>query len=309
MLKIIFFGTPEFAVTTLDKIHTSGHDVCAVVTTPDKPAGRGKKIQMSPVKKYAGEKNIAVLQPENLKDEQFTNALKKFEADLFVVVAFRKLPKTVWSLPPKGTINLHASLLPDYRGAAPINHVILNGESKSGVTTFFINDKIDTGDILLKKEVALTAKETAGTLHDKLMHLGADLLIETISGIENQSLKASSQKEVDSIKKAPKIFRDDCKINWSDDIINIERKIRGLSPYPGAFTYFSGKVLKIYAADLQTENHDFPYGTALTEGGELKVYGNGGILFIKELQPEGKKRMDIKSWLAGNRFEGKVAFE
>ncbi len=314
-------GTPEFAVASLDAIVKSRHSVAAVVTVPDKPAGRGKKLRPSPVKVYALEHDIPVLQPEKLKDEAFVKALQSFEADVFVVVAFRMLPEKVWSIPPKGTFNLHASLLPQYRGAAPINHAIMNGETKSGVTTFFIDKQIDTGKIIMQLEVPLYAEDTAGDLHDRLMEAGAGLVLETLDAIAEGSVREIPQeqliKEGEQLKAAPKIFREDCRIDWNKSAYSIVNKIRGLSPYPAAFTELKddkGKILtmKIYRArrGKSFDEDKIKAGTVFTDGeSRLGVAAADAMVEIEELQLQGKKRMSVKAFLNGYRNPEKLKIE
>src|SRR5476651_831723 len=248
-MRIVFMGTPQFAVTSLDALIQAGCDVVGVVTAPDKPAGRGKKLGQSAVKEYAVMNGLKVLQPEKLKSPEFLAELRILQADLQVVVAFRMLPEAVWNMPPKGTINLHASLLPQYRGAAPINWAIINGETESGVTTFFLKHEIDTGDILFTEKVTLTGHETAGDLHDRLMYKGAGLLVKTVKGVESGRYNEHPQSQLLAgieLKHAPKIFKEDCLIDWNNTAETIYNKIRGLSPSPTAYTHLNGKILKIY---------------------------------------------------------------
>ncbi len=304
--RIVFMGTPEFAVYTLKHICESGYTVSAVVTAPDKAAGRGQKIQQSAVKKYAEQHNIPVLQPLNLKDAAFIETLKNIQANIFVVVAFRMLPKEVWSIPSLGCFNIHASLLPQYRGAAPINHAVINGETKSGVTSFLIDEQIDTGKILLQKTQEIHADETAGDLHDKLMYLGAALAVETIEALLKNNVKALPQQEikVEKLKTAPKIFKNDCLIDWNQPQDKLYDFIRGLSPYPAAYTYIynlSGekRMLKIYKARkttipttkiaaIDTDNKQF-----------FRISCADFQLEILELQLETRKKMDVSSFLRG----------
>lgn len=303
-LKIIFFGTPEFAATTLAYLADKGFNIVAVVTAPDKPAGRGMKMQQSAVKICATERNIPVLQPEKLKHVDFIHQLKSFEADLQIVIAFRMLPEVVWNMPPKGTVNLHASLLPDYRGAAPINWAIINGEDVTGITTFKLKHEIDTGDILLQSKVKITDDMTAGELHDLLMHEGKYLVEQTIIGLTQQTIKPI-QQNARSDKHAPKLFTQDCKIDWSHAAVQVYNLIRGLSPFPGAFTTLNGKMLKLY----QTKIIDLPAQLRVGEvDSDNKSYihvgcGNGAIAIL-ELQIEGKKRMGVADFLRGNNIHG-----
>ena len=302
-MKIVFLGTPDFAVASLKAIIDHGFDVVAVVTAPDKPAGRGMHLQISAVKKFALEKNIPVLQPIKLKDEAFIEALKNYHADLQVVIAFRMLPEVIWNMPKLGTVNLHASLLPDYRGAAPINWAVINGETETGVSTFFLKHDIDTGDIILSKKVAITDEMNAGELHDILMNTGADVIVETLIAIENNSFKSTPQKK-DSHKIAPKIFTEHCKINWNNEGENIRNLIRGMSPYPGAFTELEGKILKIFDCDFKEDNEikNQP-GEFETDGKTfLKFACNNGWINLKNVQLSGKKRMNIDELLRGYRI-------
>jgi len=302
-LKIVFLGTPDFAVASLKAIIDHGFDVVAVVTAPDKPAGRGMHLQISAVKKFALEKNIPVLQPIKLKDEAFIEALKNYHADLQVVIAFRMLPEVIWNMPKLGTVNLHASLLPDYRGAAPINWAVINGETETGVSTFFLKHDIDTGDIILSKKVAITDEMNAGELHDILMNTGADVIVETLKAIENNSFKSTPQNK-DSNKIAPKIFTEHCKINWNNEGENIRNLIRGMSPYPGAFTELEGKILKIFDCDFKEDNEikNQP-GEFETDGKTfLKFACNNGWINLKNIQLSGKKRMNIDELLRGYRI-------
>jgi methionyl-tRNA formyltransferase len=279
----------------------------AVVTGPDKPAGRGQKLHESAVKKFAVSQNIPVLQPVKLRAPEFLAELKSYNADLQVVVAFRMLPELVWNMPEKGTINVHASLLPNYRGAAPINHAIINGEKKSGVTTFLLQHEIDTGNILFSTEVEILDNDNAGDLHDKLMLAGAELLIRTVNAIKKNDIHPIPQDSIDteSLKHAPKIFKEDCLINWENDSVKIYNLIRGLSPYPTAFTHIDGKVLKIYESEIIIEKHDLKPGTYISNGkNELKFATKDGFLKLLEIQIEGKKRMSVSDFLRGYRLEG-----
>ena len=305
-LRIVFMGTPEFAVTILDEIVKSKQEVVGVLTVADKPAGRGQQLKESAVKVYAKSKNLPILQPEKLKDEDFLSELKALNADIFVVVAFRMLPEVVWAMPPKGTFNLHASLLPKYRGAAPINWAIMNGETETGVTTFFINQIIDTGSILAQEKIAITENMNAGELHDTLMHLGANLTVETLDKIAKNEIKAIPQDEelAKHLPHAPKIFKADCEIDWKHNAKTIHDKIRGLSPYPAAWCSLikNGEriTFKLFSSNLTKEVPD----------SKVLKKGNEGILFpcddyyinISELQPEGKRRMNYKEFLAGNNL-------
>lgn len=305
-MRIIFMGTPDFAVASLDALTQSGENIVAVITAPDKPAGRGQKLHQSAVKVYAEAHNIPVLQPVKLKDPDFLEELRSFQADLQVVVAFRMLPEAVWNMPPYGTINVHASLLPQYRGAAPINHAIINGEQVSGVSTFLLQHEIDTGSILLAKEVAIAPDDTAGILHDKLMHTGAELLLKTIAGLKDNSLTPKVQSTLvaeSELKHAPKIFKENCQIDWKQDIDTIYNLIRGLSPYPAAFTTLDNKVLKLYKVSKEYTTPDIEQGDYKTDGKTyLKFTGNNGYINVMQLQIEGKKKMEIIDFLRGYRF-------
>jgi len=296
-------GTPDFAVASLDALVQANFDVVAVVTAPDKPAGRGQKLNESAVKKYAVEKGIPVLQPEKLKNPEFIEELRSYQADLQVVVAFRMLPEIVWSMPAKGTINLHGSLLPQYRGAAPINHAIINGEKESGVTTFFLKQEIDTGDIIFSDSVPIADDETAGELHDKLMVVGANLLVKTLLAIEANNVTEQPQPQNDDLKHAPKIFKEDCKIDWNNQAQTIHNLIRGLSPYPTAFTLLNEKTLKVFKAELEDKEPGIVAGGFLTDGKTyLKFAAKDGFIKLLDIQYEGKKRMLIEDFLRGMRL-------
>jgi methionyl-tRNA formyltransferase len=302
-------GTPDFAVASLDRLVKNQKDIVAVVTSPDKPAGRGQKLNESAVKKYAVENNLQVLQPEKLKDPVFIEALQQLNADLFIVVAFRMLPEMVWTMPKLGTFNLHGSLLPQYRGAAPINWAILNGEKESGVTTFFLKHEIDTGSIIHQAKTAINEQMNAGELHDTLMEIGADLVLQTVNEIEQnnvhpisqeETMKRNSLKESD-LKHAPKIFKEDMKINWDRTAKEVYQHIKGLSPYPTAFTQLNQLGLKIYDAEI-SENLLLTPGEYQTDGKTfLKFQCKDGSISITDLQLEGKKRMKVEEFLRGNR--------
>lgn len=303
-MKIVFFGTPEFAVASLNEIINKGYDVAAVVTAPDRTGGRGNKIIESDVKKFALEKGLRIMQPEKLRDPDFIESLKSLHADLFIVIAFRMLPEVVWSIPPMGTFNLHASLLPQLRGAAPINHAIISGFKTTGVTTFFINSEIDKGQILLSESIPIADDEDAGSLHDRLMELGADLVIKTIEGLEKCSLKPSPQPQSDSFTPAPKIFKSFCKIDFNEPAKIIARKIRGLSPYPGAWAILQlaeGKEIevKILKARPDYNSLSLEPGTCVIRNKNLLVATPNGTIEIMQLQPAGKKPMEAKAFLAG----------
>lgn len=302
-MRIVFMGTPDFAVASLDALISAGFDVVAVVTAADKPAGRGQKISESAVKKYAVEKQIPVLQPLKLKDPAFLEELRACEADLQVVVAFRMLPELVWNMPLQGTINLHASLLPNYRGAAPINHAIINGERVSGVTTFFLKHEIDTGDVIFSEEVAIGPDETAGELHDKLMQTGAALLVKTVQAIHDNTYTEHPQIQSDDLKHAPKIFKEFCEINWSQPAQQVYNLIRGLSPYPTAFTKLQGKNMKVFKAELIRQQPQEAAGEYQTDGKTyLQFAAQDGYLKLTDIQFEGKKRMQIDEFLRGMRL-------
>lgn len=301
-------GTPDFAVASLDALVQQGYNVVAVVTAPDKPAGRGLQLQQSAVKQYALGKQIPVLQPEKLKNPAFLDELRAFRADLQVVVAFRMLPELVWNMPPLGTINVHASLLPQYRGAAPINWAIINGEKTSGVTTFKLQHEIDTGNILFSTEVAIRNDETAGELHDELMNAGAGVLLKTVAALASGGIEGTVQNNIPSgeLKHAPKIFKEDCNINWETPLDDIYNRIRGLSPYPTAFTTLQGKTLKIFKAVKEPAAHSQANGSAHSDHKTyLKFAAPGGYIRVEELQLEGKKKMGIEEFLRGFRFETK----
>ncbi|MEN8125783.1 MAG: methionyl-tRNA formyltransferase [Bacteroidota bacterium] len=304
-LRIIFMGTPDFAVATLKALLNNKYNVVGVITAADKPAGRGRKIRQSAVKQFAVENNLNVLQPTNLKNEDFIKTLQSLNANLQIVVAFRMLPKIVWNMPKYGTFNLHASLLPDYRGAAPINWAIINGETKTGVSTFFLDEKIDTGAIIMQKEVQILPKETAGILHDKLMSVGSNLVIDTVKSIENNTLKLLSQPENES-KPAPKLNKENCKINWNNSTKNIFNLIRGLSPYPAAWTIINNNdniiEVKIYNAEIIKEDHSYEIGKIITTKKELKIVVSDGYLKIIEIKLAGKRKMDVQSLLNGYTF-------
>lgn len=305
-MRIVFMGTPDFSVPCLDKILQAGYEVTAVVTAPDRPSGRGRKLRPSPVKQYALEHGLTVLQPEKLRDPEFHAQLETAAPDLMVVVAFRMLPEVVWSMPSIGTFNLHASLLPDYRGAAPINWAIINGETKSGATTFMIDKKIDTGNLMLQQEVEIPADWTAGDLHDSLMIMGADLVLETVKGLEAGTLEAKPQDESLFKNKAPKIFKEDCEINWEQPARTVYNLIRGLSPYPTAWTAYGDQSVKLFLAQLTHEP------TLETEAGTVRISDNHSQLFVAcadewleivSLQMPGKKRMPTADFLRGFKDE------
>lgn len=307
-LRIVFMGTPDFAVESLKILVKNNYNIVGVVTAPDKPAGRGQKLQESAVKAFATQHHLTILQPTNLKSEEFLKELKSLNANLQIVVAFRMLPEAVWNMPELGTFNLHASLLPQYRGAAPINWAIINGEKETGVTTFFLQQKIDTGDIIEQKKITIGENETAGELHDNLMNIGSELVLKTVQAIENDSIKTTPQNNHQTLKEAFKIFKPDCKIDWNKPIANIHNKIRGLSPYPTAWTelkhkeYHSILSLKIFKTIKLIENHQQTVGTITTTKNSILVAVNGGFIQLLELQLEGKKRMDAVALLNGFNF-------
>lgn len=302
-MKIVFMGTPDFAVASLSALQQAGLDIVGVVTAADKPAGRGQKLSESAVKKYAVENGLRVLQPLKLKDPTFIDELKSLAADLFVVVAFRMLPEIVWQMPKKGTINLHGSLLPQYRGAAPINHVIINGEKETGVTTFFLKQEIDTGDIIFTDAIAIEDNETAGSLHDKLMIVGANLLVKTVKAIEADDYNEVPQPESEDLKFAPKIFKDFCKVDWNQNNQTVYNHLRGLSPYPTAFTTLNDKTLKIFNAEPEDKEPGISTGAFLTDGKTyLKFATKDGFIKVTDVQFEGKKRMLIDEFLRGMRL-------
>ncbi|WP_288881210.1 methionyl-tRNA formyltransferase [Pedobacter panaciterrae] len=302
-MKIVFMGTPDFAVASLNALVEAGFDVVGVVTAADKPAGRGQKLHESAVKQYAVSKGIKVLQPLKLKDPLFIDELKSLNADLQVVVAFRMLPEMVWNMPAKGTINLHASLLPQYRGAAPINHAIINGEKESGVTTFFLKHEIDTGDVIFSESVSINNDDTAGDLHDKLMNVGAGLLVKTVKAIEAGNYTEQPQPQSDELKHAPKIFKEHCLIDWNLSGDKIYNLIRGLSPYPTAFTKLNDKTLKVFKAEFEEKEPGISPGSFLSDGKTyLKFAARDGFIKFTDLQYEGKKRMQVDEFLRGMRL-------
>lgn len=297
-------GTPEFAVASLEALVNAGCNVVAVVTAPDKPAGRGLKLTASAVKQYAVDKGLTVLQPVKLKDEGFVASLKALQADLQIVVAFRMLPEVVWNMPPMGTINVHGSLLPQYRGAAPINWAVINGEKETGVTTFKLKHEIDTGDILLQQSFAIGENETAGEVHDRMKLIGAELLVKTVVELaENTITEIPQSLAVFEIKHAPKIFTETCKIDFSKSVEEVHNLIRGLSPFPGAFTYVNDKLLKIYRSEVELADTNYAAGTLLSDDKTfVKFACSNGYIKVLELQLEGKKRMKIDDFLKGNKL-------
>jgi len=325
--RIVFMGTPEFAVSSLEALVKAGFNIVGVVTAPDKPAGRGMKINESAVKKYAAQKGLKILQPEKLKNDEFLSELQSLKADLQVVVAFRMLPDVVWNMPPKGTINLHASLLPQYRGAAPINWTIINGEKETGVTTFKLQHEIDTGNILLQERIPIDENETAGELHDQMKEVGARLVVETVKGILEGTLQETPQSSVVSgqlsmensqasdthsqftihgsqLRNAPKIKTETCQINWNKSLNEIHNLVRGLSPYPAAFTELRDKTLKVFKTEKEQAVPTSRPGRWETDRKTyLKFACKDGYIHLKEVQLEGKKRMNIEDFLRGHRFE------
>lgn len=302
-MKIVFMGTPEFAIPSLQKIIESKHEVALVVSAPDKERGRGKQISFTPVKEYAIKNNLEVLTPQSLNDELFLNRLKEIEADLFVVVAFRILPKEVYSLPKHGSFNLHGSLLPKYRGAAPIQWSIINGEKETGVSTFFLEDKVDTGNVILQERIEVNDEDDLGIVYEKLMQLGSVLVIKTIDSIESNSVVLKKQDE-NYASPAPKITKETCKIDWNKPAKNIHNLVRGLSPYPAAFFEHGNKCYKVYKTSLlQTdEKISEQVGSILTTKTEIFVQTQIGVIKLLELQPEGRKRMKTEEFLRGYKF-------
>lgn len=316
-LRIVFMGTPDFAVASLDALVKAGCHIVGVITAPDKPAGRGMKLNESAVKKYAVEHSLPVLQPEKLKQPEFLEQLKALRADLQIVVAFRMLPEVVWNMPPMGTVNVHGSLLPQYRGAAPINWAVINGEKETGVTTFKLKHEIDTGDILLQQSFPIDENETAGEVHDKMKVIGANLLVKTVEGLAEGTLKekpqtnnpvqpghTGGQQPATGLKHAPKIFTETCQIDFTKTTAAVHNLIRGLSPFPGAFTTLNGKMLKIYRSKKDTSPVSSNAGAYLTDGKTyLKFACSDGYIHVLELQLEGKKKMMVEDFLRGFRFQ------
>jgi methionyl-tRNA formyltransferase len=302
-LRIVFMGTPEFAVPSLEILVKNGFNVVAVVTVPDKPSGRGLKLTYSPVKEAALKLGLPVLQPEKLKSEEFINELKSYNANLQVVVAFRMLPESVWAMPSIGTFNLHGSLLPQYRGAAPINWAIINGEKETGVTTFFLKHEIDTGDILFKETEPISDEDNVGSVYERLMHKGANLVLKTVKAISEDNFSTTPQQMSGDVKMAPKIHKETCQINWNQSSQIIKNFIRGLSPYPAAWTSINDKNHKIYSVEILNENSNTQPGEFYSDGKKfIKVKTADGVLSIKELQMEGKKRMTAEEYLRGNKL-------
>ena len=304
-LRIVFMGTPDFAVTILKHLVENNYKVVGVITAPDKPAGRGRKLNESAIKKYTKSLEVPLLQPTNLKNTDFHHELRKLKADVQIVVAFRMLPKIVWQMPHYGTFNLHASLLPEYRGAAPIHWAIINGETKTGATTFFIDDKIDTGEIILQEEIEIKKEETVGSLHDKLMYLGADLVAKTVNLISTQKVTTRKQPNLKE-KSAPKLDPENCRIDWTSSLEKIDCKIRGLNPFPGAWTVIKNGeqeiTSKIYAIRKEIAEHSFSIGEIVVTNKELKIAVKAGFIIIDEIKLSGKKKMETKSLLNGYTF-------
>lgn len=310
-IRIVFMGTPEFAVASLSALYDAGCKIVGVITAPDKPAGRGMKLQESAVKKYALEKGLKILQPEKLKNPDFLNELKNLNADLQIVVAFRMLPEVVWNMPPMGTLNLHGSLLPKYRGAAPINWVLINGEKETGVTTFKLQHEIDTGPILLQEKMSIGENETAGELHDRMKEIGARVLVETVKGLADGTLKETPQEQVSKntpgdpveFKHAPKIYTETCQVDWNKSVAEIFNLVRGLAPFPAAFTTLQNKKLKIYVSIKELIKPSIAPGAFETDHRSfLKFACADGYLHLRDIQLEGKKRMMIEDFLRGFRF-------
>lgn len=312
-LRIVYMGTPDFAVLPLKKIVEAGFEVVGVVTNPDKPAGRGQRVQESAVKKYAREAGLRILQPEKFREENFLRELRLFKADLQLVVAFKMLPQVVWDMPPFGTVNLHASLLPDYRGAAPINRAVMNGEKVTGVTTFLLKHEIDTGSIIYQEKVNIGEDTTAGELHDRLMEVGAELLVKTVAAIENRDFPLIEQSGLlagREPRKAPKIFKEDMQIRWEKSAEEIYNRIRGLSPYPAAWTELEDEhnkriTLKIYKAEKKLQQHGQQVADFETDGKHyLDIFVKDGVISLKEVQLSGKKRMSVEEFLRGFKIQG-----
>ncbi|MDT0646437.1 methionyl-tRNA formyltransferase [Zunongwangia sp. F260] len=309
-LRIVFMGTPEFAVTSLRKIIEAGYNVVGVITAPDRPAGRGRKLQQSDVKKYALEQDLKILQPTNLQSKDFQQELQQLQPNVQVVVAFRMLPKLVWALPEHGTFNLHASLLPQYRGAAPINWSIINGDETTGVSTFYIDEKIDTGAMILQRQLSIGENENVGELHDRLMKSGADLILETLELIKSDKVKTTLQEENDHLKPAPKLTKENTKINWERPVAEIYNLIRGLNPYPAAWSILQNASeeykVKIFEAEKILDLHELPAGTIVLNDKKLKVAAPDGFLQIGEMQLPGKRKMAIHDLLNGFSFDSEA---
>ncbi|WP_411895465.1 methionyl-tRNA formyltransferase [Winogradskyella sp. A2] len=306
-IRIVFMGTPDFAVATLKSLLDHNYNVVGVITAADKPAGRGRKLRASAVKQFAVEHNLKILQPTNLKAESFIEELQSLNANLQIVVAFRMLPKVVWQMPEYGTFNLHASLLPQYRGAAPIHWAIINGETETGATTFFIDEKIDTGAIIMSESIAIGEDTTVGELHDDLMVLGSELVIKTVQLIETDDVNTTIQSKSDDLKTAYKLNRDNCKIDWSDSLDAIFNKIRGLNPFPAAWCYLDNNdegplTVKLFAVEKRKDKHNLSSGQLIVNKEKIEVACKNGFIIIKEIQLPGKRKMDVKSLLNGFTF-------
>jgi methionyl-tRNA formyltransferase len=310
-MRLIFMGSPDFAIPSLETLVRSRHQVAAVVTVPDKPKGRGRRLSESPVKTFAGENDLKILTPTNLKDEGFVGTLRELSPDLMIVVAFRILPEVVFTIPPKGTVNLHASLLPKYRGAAPINWAIMNGESRSGLTTFYLKKRVDTGNVIMQREIQIDPEESFGEVHDRMARLGAEVLLETVDSIEKG--EAEETKQDDSLATpAPKITPEHCRIDWSRTAVQIKNQIRALAPSPGAFAQFRGKVLKVFRSQLvehAQSQGDFGMVIESEEKESLWVRTGTGILSLLDVQPEGKRRMSIEEFVRGYRVRPEERLE
>lgn len=318
-LRIVFMGTPDFAVESLKILVENNYNIVGVITSADKPAGRGQKIHQSAVKEYALEKGLNILQPKNLKAPEFVEELRSLNADLQIIVAFRMLPEIVWNMPKLGTFNLHGSLLPRYRGAAPINWAVINGDKETGVTTFFLKHEIDTGNIIFREKLQIKKNDTAGIIHDKLMEIGANLVLKTVKAIETEDYPQIHQNEFvaegEELKHAPKIFKEDCKIDWTKNAENIHNLIRGLSPYPAAWTEFKHAdnekktSMKIYQSEIIKEKHEYSVGTIVSDNkfflhiAAQNKNGENCFISIKQLQQAGKRRLEIKDFLRGVKLE------
>lgn len=306
-MKIVFMGTPEFSIPILATLLDHGYDIVGVITAPDKRMGRGRKLGQSAVKKYALSQNLHILQPTNLKNAKFRKELQSLGADLQVVVAFRMLPARVFEMPPLGCVNLHASLLPQYRGAAPINRVVMNGETETGLTTFFIQQQIDTGNLIFQEKMEIGEHETAGELHDRMKIKGAALVLKTVQAIENGTAPNIPQVTSAVLKKAPKIFKEDCLINWNESVHQVYNHIRGLNPYPTAYTLADNKMLKIFKSNKEILSHDLAVGTLVTDGKKYaKIAAKDGFINILELQLEGRRKMEIEAFLRGGSLPERV---
>ncbi|MEP7265251.1 MAG: methionyl-tRNA formyltransferase [Bacteroidota bacterium] len=311
-MRIIFLGTPTFAVPSLKILVDNGYDIAAVITAPDKPAGRGQKLQISEIKKYALENGLNILQPEKLKDEAFLNNVKELHADLQIVVAFRMMPDALWNMPKHGTINLHGSLLPQYRGAAPIQRAVMNGEKVTGVTTFFLKHEIDTGNIIFREEVIIGDDENAGELHDRMMHVGAELILKTVKAVENNSIELKEQssfvKAGEVLHHAPKIFRDDCRMDFSKSVKHLYNQVRGLAPFPGAFFEIKNEngeptLIKVFKAEIEEKSVFMTHHLVTDHKTFIRISAADGILSLLEIQWPGKKRMSVQEFLRGHSID------